>query len=142
MNSIHRSLGKILFGLFLIGCQSSQDQIQGPTETIIEEERIFIIDQTGKEWDITHAAKIYGMKPEKFQYGLGPNWFAPLILPRMISPGEPGYPEDDSYFDGFESDLVLGAEFDGDARAYPLVILYRHEIADEKFGDSYVAVAY
>ena len=141
------SLLAVFFAFFLSGCSVSdvQETIQGPVEVEeVEEqegEKIYITDQTGKQWEISHAVKQYGMQPENWQYGLGPNWFAPLILPKMRCPGDPGYPGDD-FFRNFSTDLVVGAEIGGEARAYPLAVLYNHEIADEKFGDVYVAVAY
>ncbi len=134
--------GFILCVFFLNGCSENGPAIvQGPAEVETSGEKIHITDQTGKQWDITHAVNEYGMQPENWQYGLGPNWFAPLILPKMICPGEPGYPGD-NFFRNLNSDLVIGAEFEGDARAYPLTILFNHEVANEKFGETHVAVAY
>ena len=122
---------------------SSPDANLGPEEIIQEDERIFIVDQTGKKWDVTHAKKRYDMEPSKFQFGLGPNAIRPILTPRMLSPGDTGYPDDE---DGF---LVLGTTLndgtrplsDG-TRSYSIIDLTRHEIADEKFGNLHVAVAY
>ena len=41
-----------------------------------------------------------------------------------------------------EDDIVLGAEFGGDARAYPVKILNWHEIVNEKIGEREVVVTY
>ena len=142
MKQIYSLIATIFFAFSLSGCTDIQDTIEGPIDVEESGEKIYIADQTGKQWEISHAVKKYGMQPENFQFGLGPNWFTPLILPKMISPGEPGYPNGDDFFRNLGSDLVVGTEIGGDARAYPLAILYRHEIADEKFGDVYVAVAY
>jgi len=83
------------------------------------------------------------MEPSKFQFGLGPNAIRPILTPRMLSPGDTGYPEDEAGF------LVLGTTLndgtrplsDG-TRSYSIIDLSRHEIADEKFGNLHVAVAY
>lgn len=99
-------------------------------------DKIFIVDRTGKKWDITHAVEEYGFEPEKFQYGLGPNAIKPILKPQMICPGEAGYPEDN------DPQTVVGAALEGEVRAYPLTVMASHEIADEKFGDAHVAVAY
>ncbi len=122
---------------------SSPDANFEPAGIIQEDERIFIVDQTGKKWDVTHAKKRYDMEPSKFQFGLGPNAIRPILTPRMLSPGDTGYPEDEAGF------LVLGTTLndgtrplsDG-TRSYSIIDLSRHEIADEKFGNLHVAVAY
>ena len=137
-------VGTSLFAFSLCGCSVTdvQDTVPRPVEVEERGEKIYITDQTGKQWEISHAVNKYGMQPENWQYGLGPNWFAPLILPKMRCPGDPGYPTGDDFFRNFSTDLVVGAEIKGDARAYPLAVLYNHEIADENFGGIYVAVAY
>jgi len=97
--------------------------------------RIFIRDRTGKEWDVTHAVNKYGFDPERFQYGLGPFAIQPILEPKFLSPGDPGY-------DVVDNTVVIGAVINRSARAYPLFILGRHEIVDEKFGTTHVAVGY
>jgi hypothetical protein len=97
---------------------------------------IFIIDYTGKRWDVTHAVNEYGFVADQFQFGLGPFAIRPILNPEMLSPGDAGYPASD------ESMRVIGTSLNGSVRAYPLHILISHEIADEKFGNIYVAVGY
>ena len=41
-----------------------------------------------------------------------------------------------------DNDIVLGVEFDGDARAYPIKILNWHEIVNEKVGEKDIVVTY
>ena len=100
------------------------------------ENTIFLVDRTGKRWDITHAVKYYGMDPRDFRYGLGPNAIQPINLPEMLSPGEPGYPAEGS------TQRIIGTEIDGDARAYPTGILSGHEVVNEFIGGQYVSVIY
>lgn len=122
--------------------QSCSDSTSGPdlnAEVEIEDNetnQFYIIDRTGKRWDVTHAKEKYGMIPEKFQYGLGPNAIRPIIMPNMLSPGEHGYPSNEQSF------LMMGTSLNGFTRAYPLSTMSIHEVVDEKFGDAYVAVAY
>ncbi len=58
----------------------------------------------------------------------------PLDSPKYESAQEAGWLRDD--------DIVLGVEFNNDARAYPLKILNWHEIVNEKIGGKDVLVSY
>jgi hypothetical protein len=95
-----------------------------------------IEDRTGKRWDVTHAENKYGLKAERFQFGLGPNAIPPILNPEFLSPGEVGYPASDQTF------LVIGTALNNDPRAYAISDLIRHEVAEELFDSTYVAVAY
>jgi hypothetical protein len=98
--------------------------------------RIFIRDRTGKEWDVTHAVNKYGFDPKRFQFGLGPFAIQPILEPKFLSPEDPD-------FGSVNGDvIVIGAKLNGMARAYPLYILGSHEIVDEQFGPTHVAVGY
>ncbi len=117
------------------GCEVG-DPSEQPAEVVQKEGKIFIRDNTGKEWDVTHAVNEYGFNASSFQFGLGPFAIRPILDPQMLEPGDPNYPSSNSNF------TVIGTTLNGDTRAYPLNVLNRHEIADEQFGDIYVAVAY
>jgi hypothetical protein len=117
------------------GCEvlnSSEDE----AEVIRTGDQIYIKDNTGKSWNVTHAVNEYGFVPENFQFGLGPFAIQPILNPRMVNEGEAGYPSNN------DESLVIGTTLNGDTRAYPLNVLSRHEVADEKFDSTYVAVAY
>ena len=43
-----------------------------------EEERFYLVDATGRNWDITHAVVNYGFNPEGFSPGKGPYERPPL----------------------------------------------------------------
>ncbi len=120
----------------LLACNLSPNDPPQRSKVMEEDEMIFIVDATGKKWDVTHAVRRYGFDPNKFQYGLGPFAIRPIIDPNMLSPGDPGYPEDREAF------LVIGTRVEGEARAYPLDVMITHEIVDDQFGETYVAVAY
>lgn len=99
-------------------------------------QQVFIVDRTGKRWDVTHAQQKYGMRAENFEFGLGPDAIRPINNPRMLSPGDPNYPASNLTF------LVLGATLAGRSRAYPINIMSMVEIANERFGNQFVAVGY
>jgi hypothetical protein len=57
--------------------------------------------------------------------------------------------DDPQFYDVSDADqeyhpdeLVLGVEFDGDARAYPIGLLARHEIVNDTVGGRPIAVTY
>jgi len=125
----------IILLLSFVGCEqvnSSEDE----AEVIRNGDQIFIKDNTGKSWNVTHAVNEYGFIPQQFQFGLGPFAIRPILDPKMLDPGESGYPGDSEGF------LVIGSTLNGETRAYPLDVLSRHEVADEKFDTVHVAVAY
>lgn len=109
----------------------------GPAEVRADDRRdggIVIIDAEGVKWDVTHAEEKYGMFANQFQYGLGPNAITPVNDPQFLSPGDKDYPKNTDTF------MVLGVSIDGDSRAYPMVILGRHEVVNDEFGNQPVAV--
>lgn len=125
----------ILITVFWFSCDVLQPEAPG-AEVIRQDGKIFIKDQTGKSWDITHAVEEYDFDPAVFSHGLGPNAIRPIQNPAMLRSGDPGYPGSNV------QSVVVGANLAGDSRAYPLSVMIRHEIANEKFGDTHVSVAY
>lgn len=126
----------ILVTIFLISCSQPSGAEIGNGGVIKKEGKIFIEDRTGKQWDVTHAVEKYGFKAEQFQFGLGPFAIQPIMNPNFIEPGDPEYPAPNENF------LVIGTTLNGDTRAYPINVLSRHEIANEKFDRTFVAVGY
>ncbi len=121
--------------LFSFACTTAPEGVAEPN---VEEGdgRFTIIDRTGKRWDVSHAFQNYQMNPDEFQFGVGPNAIRPILNPRHLEPGQSGYPADHSTF------LILGTTLENETRAYSIDKLSFHEVADEKFGDVHVAVAY
>jgi hypothetical protein len=107
------------------------------TEPVIveEEERIFLVGSY-KKWDITHAVKVYGFDPAMFDGGGRFSAITPINDPKMLEPGDPGYPGDSKDM------LIIGFNYSDDARAYPLKVLASHEIVNDRFDSTAVAVAY
>jgi hypothetical protein len=128
----------IYLAISLISLLNCKDILQDNSDHEIRNRdgRIFIVDNTGKEWDVTHAANAYGKQPERFQFGLGPDAIRPIQNPKFLNPGDAGYPADN------DDRLVIGSVFNGVNRAYPIDVLSSHEIVDDVFGDAHVAVAY
>ena len=50
--------------------EDKTDVPQDQNEDAQNDSTVYIVDQTGKKWDVTHAQEKYGMDPEKFQFGL------------------------------------------------------------------------
>jgi hypothetical protein len=106
---------------------------EGATQT---PEAIILTDNTGMDWDITHAVLQYNMHLNGWGNGLGPDVIRPIIDPDLLGPGDPTYPDDTEVF------VVLGVEIDGEARAYRLNDMFDTEVVDDTFGEAYVAVTY
>ena len=141
--------GILILLFMMIGCRETATSsdinpaivVSEPDTTINDpdsskNDRILIIDNTGKKWDVTHAVNEYNFIAENFQYGLGPNAIRPILNPQMISQKDRGYP-------GSGDDMiVIGVSLNGYTRAYPIRYLFSHEVVDEKFDSTYVAVSY
>ncbi len=92
---------------------------------------VFIVDQTGKKWDVTQAQSL-GFKPEGFQYGIGKNAFTTL---------------DDSHVKAEPETLrnrsrVIGIKKEAESHAYSVGKLKYHEIANTHIGDTPIAAGY
>lgn len=128
----------LVLAVIVAGCTNSIEEPEFSDDIVIQpnDSTIFIVDQTGKQWDVTHAVNNYGFIAEDFQFGLGPNAIQPIQNPQFLEPGDPDYP------DTTETFLVIGVDLQADQRAYPINVLSRHEIANEEIGGEIVAVGY
>ena len=122
--------------IILIYSCSSLDPEENNAAIVQEDDKIYIVDRTNKKWDITQAVNEYNFNPNAFQFGLGPYAIRPINNPEMLSPGDAGYPSSNN------ANLVIGTTLNHDTRAYPLDVLSRHEIVNEKFGNRNFAVGY
>ena len=95
-----------------------------------------ILDQSGKQWDITQAVYRYGFDRDGFKFGLGPFTVTPIVAPPLVGSGDDGYPGDT---DGFD---VIGVVRAGDARAYRLDDLLDIEVVDDIVGGEPVAIVH
>jgi hypothetical protein len=129
------SIGYLWLFLTVLNCSTDLFNDNSP-QVEKKDGKTFIVDNTGKQWDITHAINSYDMEANRFQFGLGPFAIRPIQKPTFLKRDDPGYPDAESEF------LVIGFSLEKDTRAYPIDVLSRHEIVDDKFGDTHVAVAY
>jgi hypothetical protein len=93
-------------------------------------DNVFIQDRTGVQWDVTQARSI-GFKPEVFQHGIGKNAFRTL--------GDVDLKDE---IPSYRNPRVIGIEEEGNAQAYAVPKMRRHEIANTHLGAKSVAVGY
>jgi hypothetical protein len=97
---------------------------------------VTITDRQGHVWDISVPVYKYGFNADEFDYGLGVGAIRPIRGPDFFAPGDPGYPSPGDDFP------LVGVTRRGEARAYPIDILSRHEIVNDFIGDAHLAVSY
>ena len=120
----------ILFITILLTVISFKIDALSAASVIHKGEKVYIQDRTGVQWDVTQAKSI-GFKPEIFQHGIGKNAFRTL---------EDTHLKDD--MPPYRNPRVIGIEEDGEAQAYAVPKMRRHEIANTHLGDQSVAVGY
>jgi len=87
------------------------------------------------EWfDVTDSK----IDPEQFRHGIGKDTIASIDAPEFVEADHPRLQEHGIS----ENDLVIGFVNDGDARAYPLKILNRHELVNDTVGGKPVTVGW
>ena len=141
MKGLHRFVSALSIALLILAAGCDDDSVSGtqgdgPADEPDPPEAVYITDRTGKAWEISHAVNEYGMLPENFNYGLGPNAIRPINDPEMLEKGEAGYPVDDLRLG------VLGVSMNGDSRAYPLHILSSHEVVNDIVGEVPIAAVF
>lgn len=88
-----------------------------------------------EEWfDVTDSK----IDPEQFQYGLGKDLIASIDSPQFLDADDPRLI--DAGING--ASRVIGFVHEGDARAYPLHILNRHELVNDIVGGKPVTVGW
>ena len=97
---------------------------------------IYLTDMSGRQYDITYAITTLGFDHKRFSASAGPDARQPIINPQFAEPGDRGYPPAEVTTD------MIGTRVDGEARAYPLAMIFRAEVVDDVFGDVPIAVAY
>lgn len=89
------------------------------------------MDRRGERWDVTQAESL-GFHPEGFQYGIGRDAFTPLDDSGVRKEGR-----------DLPGDLrVIGVAEGTERRAYSVLRLSRHEVANSALGGMEIAVAY
>lgn len=88
-------------------------------------------NESAQDFDITK----FRLDPAKLNYGLGREYFHALVSPEFGRPGDPGVALDDRT-------RVLGVVIDGEAKAYPIHLLRRHEVVNDTVGGRPIFAAY
>lgn len=87
------------------------------------------------EWfDMTNAL----VDPKAFQYGIGKDTIPSVENPEFALPGDPKLAAGDIHDDT----MVLGFEHNGEAKAYPIFLLSRHEVVNDVIGGKEFAVCW
>jgi hypothetical protein len=98
---------------------------------VTENGKVYIEDRTGERWDVTQVQQL-GFIPQKFQYGIGKNAFVPL--------------DDEDFTNNrpskFSNIRIIGVSVEGDAHAYTVDRLKRHEIANTTIAGRAIAAGY
>jgi len=97
---------------------------------------VYLTDLTGAKWDISHAIRDYGFDLKGFSPSKGPYARPPIIDPQMISPNEPGYPREGA------NARVIATYIGGEGRAYPIDLIVRNEVVNDRVTGTPVTVAY
>ena len=88
-----------------------------------------------REWfDVTDSK----INPRRFNHGIGKDRIASIDGPVFVT-------KDDPRLASFHIDAdtpVIGYAAEGEAKAYPIHIMNRHEIVNDTFGDTHLTVAW
>ncbi len=88
-------------------------------------------NEPGQDFDITE----FQLDPSQLNFGLGREAFHALVAPKFGIPGEPGVSINDRT-------RVLGVAINGEAKAYPIDLLRRHEVVNDTVGKRPIFAAY
>lgn len=143
---MNRVLAPVAVVALSFGCAPSQPPVEAVTEEIPDRHERPIVERDGKRllwagedpdgtvhwFDVTDAE----IDPTRFQYGIGRDTIAPIDDPIFVAPDDPRLAER-----GVTPNWsVLGVEIDGEARAYPVPVMSRHEVVNDRFGGEAFAV--
>ena len=78
------------------------------------------------------------MEPTEFQFGLGKDMIPAINEPKFVVPGDPRLAENRINDDS----RVIGYAFADEAKAYPISILNRHELVNDRLGGKPITVAW
>ncbi len=131
--------GQGRYGFFTEGVDAVGNRADRSAEPQISTqvpEPIIITDATGEDFDITNAVLKHHIGVAFWDFGLGRNAIKPVINPRMIGPGEPGYPDDQNIA------TVIGVRMEDDVRAYKIGDIPNKEVVDDVVNGVPLAVTY
>jgi hypothetical protein len=124
------------FPVAIDGAGNRQERDPEPLGFTQVPEPIIITDSRGEEFDITASVLEYNMAEQYWEHGLGRFTIRPIIDPRMLAPGDIGYPLPNHLTE------VCGVKFNDDTRAYKIHDLPHREVVDDVVGGVPIAVCY
>jgi hypothetical protein len=124
------------FAVAIDGAGNHQARDSEPLGYTQVPEPIIITDSRGEDFDITASVLMFNMGIEHWGHGFGRYTIRPVIDPRMLAPGDIGYPDPNHMTD------VCGVKFGNDARAYKIHNLAHYEVVDDVVGGVPIAVCY
>ncbi len=120
--------------LLQIGTMACLAQSAHEPRRVIEREGkrwLFGGEDPGQDFDVTQ----FRLEPAQLHYGLGREKFSALIAPEFLSASEASRALPDT-------EPVLGVSIGGEAKAYPISLLTRHEVVNDVVGGRPIFAAY
>lgn len=124
----------MLSGVFAVGCLVADlAHARAVGHVLQREDRVLLRGGSAESdhFDITE----FRLNPNQLNFGLGREAFQALIEPAFDRPGDAGVQVADHT-------RVLGVVIQGEAKAYPINILRRHEVVNDTVGGRPVFAAY
>ena len=90
---------------------------------------------SAKYFDVTDAL----VDPKNFDHGIGKDRIPSIDAPAFTTKDDPDFGEKTRMGDSMR---VIGVEINGEARAYPVGLMDRHELVNDTFGEAHVTVAW
>jgi len=115
---------------------NAQAMPTAPQATTLVPDPIILVDRDGFSWDITNAVLKHRIAEQWWDFGLGRFTIRPIINPRMINPGETGYPRPSDNTD------IVAVSFNGDTRAYKIPDLNAREAVNDVVDGVPIAATY
>lgn len=106
---------------------------RGPLRVVERDgkEYLFGGEEPRQDFDVTQ----FRLEPGQLHYGLGREKFSALIAPEFLSANEASHSLG-------EKESVLGVWIGGEAKAYPIALLTRHEVVNDVVGGRPIFAAY
>jgi len=115
----------LLFGILFLTCTVSF------SEVIRKNGKIFIKHMKGEKWEITQAVS-FGFRPYNFKHGIGRNAFSPFYDCHLST----------AAIRTSQGLRILGVQGENESKAFSIIKLKGHEIANSYIGDTPITAAY
>ena len=129
--TIRLILPSVLLAAGLCLCRGENER--GPRQVVERDGKSYLFggEDSSQDFDVTK----FRLNPAQLHYGIGREKFAALIAPEFLTAGEANgvFPD---------TEPVLGLSIDGEAKAYPISLLTRHEVVNDVVGGKPIFAAY